>query len=288
MTNESVSAELLADYGILSMKPGRKSLQSSTIERLFNRAHLKINVDYIIRPRLGSNSRGAPKNIYYLTPNAFKIWLISSENENKYRDYLFLEKCVHYYNMGQINNLEEELRVSNECIIEQKEVIVEKESTIDRLERLMHKQTEEYNKLMIKLDIQHEEHKSQMNTLQSTLDKIVKKLDDRALPPSKEELTEKFVLMKKGLNVFYVIRTQHRRLAKAVTGKEKLGYSKVQDLIESESIPNSIYLWNVIKEILVKERKIACKYNEITLKDFSEFDLADMIKQVFDSRKCIE
>jgi hypothetical protein len=69
------------------------------------------------------------------------------------------------------------------------------------------------------MDRQHEESKQQMDSMQNTLDKIVKKLDDRAVPPSDNELTERFVLMKRNNNIFYVIRTQERRLAKAINKK---------------------------------------------------------------------
>jgi hypothetical protein len=91
--------------------------------------------------------------------------------------------------------------------------------------------------------------------------------------------------MKKNDNTFYVIRSQERRMYKAIQEKEKLGYTKVSDLLESELIPNSIYLWNCIRDELVKERKIKCKYNEIILHNISEYELVDIIKQVFDSRK---
>lgn len=91
--NESVSAELLATYGVLKIKESRKTLDGKDIDRVFKRCYLKENIDYQCRqlPALG-NKGGKPKNMYYLTPKAFKICLISSENETKYRDYyLFLE-----------------------------------------------------------------------------------------------------------------------------------------------------------------------------------------------------
>lgn len=75
-----------------------------------------------------------------------------------------------------------------------------------------------------------------MTNIQSTLDKIVNKLDDRAIPPTKEELTERFILMKKDTNLFYVIS--------AVIEKEEIGV-KLQDLIESELIPNITYICGI-------------------------------------------
>jgi hypothetical protein len=177
--------------------------------------------------------------------------------------------------------MKEELININEYAAEQEEIVIEKETTISDLKNMM-------NELMKKMDIQIGQlilQREEMSDMKCTLNKIVKKLDDRAIPPSDDELTERFVLMKKNDNTFYVIRSQERRMYKAIIEKEKLGYIKVSDLLESELIPNSIYLWNCIRDELVKERKIRCKYNEITLNNISEYELIDIIKQVFDSRK---
>jgi hypothetical protein len=295
--NESISAELLAIYGVLSIKPDRKSLHSVTLKNLFKRCHLIENIDYSLRPQLWPQSRGLKyKDVYYLTPKAFKICLISSENETKYRDYyLFLEECIHYYNIGQINNMKEKIEILeednnnvSEYVLEQENIIIKKDDeifdlryTMNELLKEMKIQNNKLNEQNNKLDKQSEE----MTIMQCTLNKIVKKLDDRAIPPSDDELTERFVLMKKNDNTFYVIRSQERRMYKAIQEKEKLGYKKIDDLLESETIPNSMYLWNCIRDELVKERKIKCKYNEIMLSSITELELVDIIKQVFDSRK---
>jgi hypothetical protein len=104
----------------------------------------------------------------------------------------------------------------------------------------------------------------------------------RSLPSTSEELTERFVLMKKD-SEFYVIRSQVRNIGKVIKNKKRLGYSKIEDL-ESECIPNSTYLWNVIKEELIKDNKIKCKYNSFELNNLTEPDLVDMIIRVFKSR----
>jgi hypothetical protein len=286
-TNELVSAELLAKYGVLSIKSNRNSLDGNDIKKLFTRCHLIENVDYSIRRQLAANSRGAPKNNYILSPKAFKICLISSENENRYRDYfLFLEECIHYYNKGQLSTL----RLENDTIkVENSVIITERNSLSDRLDQLMARMDIQTAQLTVQnqqLTVQTEQltvQNQQMSVMQGTLDKIVKKLDDRAVPPSDSELTERFVLMKKN-SIFYVIRSQERGLQKAIKKQERLGFSKVDDLLESELIPNSMYLWNCIKEELVKERKISTRYNKVVLISISESDLLDIIKQVFKSR----
>jgi hypothetical protein len=303
-TSSLVSAELLAKYGVLSIKPGRITLQSSTIKRMINKCHLVENVDYSFRPQLGSKSRGAPKDHYMLTPKAFKICLISSENENKYRDYfLFLEECIHYYNSGQTLALKQENTILKSTIVEKETTIVEKETTIIEKDDVITLLRRDMQNMMARMDtereernIQHVESTKQMSAMQSTLNKIVKKLDDREIPPSDSELTERFVLMKKD-DIFYVIRSQERRIQKAIKERERLGFTKVADLLDSElildcayaqSLPNSIYLWNCIREVLVKENKISTRYNEFQLVSISEFDLIEMIKGVFNSRNDIK
>jgi hypothetical protein len=269
------------------LKPDRKTLHSATLKRLFKRCHLIEDIDYIVRPQVGPNSKGgAPKDVYYITPKAFKICLISSENETKYRDYyLFLEECIYYYNIGQINSMKEKIDILKEDIEFMNEDLQYVEQERDTLEDKFDKLMNELKLQREEMRIQNEESKQQMSIMQCTLDKIVKKLDDRAIPPSDNELTERFVLMKKNDNIFYVIRSQERRMYKAILEKEKLGYKKIDDLLESETIPNSMYLWNCIRDELVREKKIKCKYNEIILSSISEHDLIDIIKQVFDSRK---
>jgi hypothetical protein len=304
-----VSAELLADYGVLSIKSGRLSLDGSDIKKLFTTCHLVENIDYQCRQLAALGNRGGkPKDVYTLTPKAFKICLISSKNENRYRDYfLFLEECIHYYNKGQTSALKQENTMLKSTIIEKDDSIsqmrLDMQNMIARMDReheqreaervIREHEREERNRQHAELLSEHAESKEQMSAMQCTLDKIVKKLDDRAIPPSDSELTERFVLMKKN-NIFYVIRSQERRIGKAIKERERLGFVKVADLFESEllldcayaqSLPNSIYLWNVIKEQLVKEKKIETKYNKVKLVSITESELLNIIKRVFSSRK---
>lgn len=146
------------------------------------------------------------------------------------------------------------------------------------------------DKLMAKMDRQSEEMKvqsGQLTDLQITVNKIANKLDTCAHIPTDDEFADRFVLMKKNIksSEYYVIRSQERSINKIINEKTKIGYMKIPDLIKSETIPNSIYLWNTIKDVLVKEHQIVCKYNDIMLNNITESDFIMMIKQVFDSRK---
>lgn len=63
----------------------------------------------------------------YVLP-AFKICLVSSEKETRYRDYyLFLEECIHYYaTLGKLtqwsilDEMRDEIEITDNYAVEQK------------------------------------------------------------------------------------------------------------------------------------------------------------------------
>ena len=306
-----VEQDKLVKYGILSLFENGQP-KASDILRLMNQYGLAENVDYLMAQRCAIKfgtygGHRKPTIEYTMTPKTFFLCLIRSKNSSEYAMYYFhVLEIYDYYEQyftqmykENIEDLKNDLHSTNE---ELSEVEKDRDSLEDKLDKLMakmdkqtlelQKQNEELQTQTLELQnqtqemkIQHEESKQQMGAMQDTLNKIVKKLDDRAVPPPDDELTERFALMKKNDNTFYVIRSQERRIRKAIKEKEKLGYSKVPDLLESESIPNSMYLWNCIKVILKTENKIYCFRNEVTLKNISEVDLIQVINQVFDSRR---
>lgn len=144
--------------------------------------------------------------------------------------------------------------------------------------RKLDKQHEDCLAMMVKMDKQSE----QLTDLQVTVNKISKKLDTCAHIPTISELEDRFVLMKSG-SVYYVIRRQERSLYKAIEVKLNKGYTRVPG-IDSETIPNSVYLWNAIKDILVKEKKISTHGNTFKL-NISESDFIDIVRSTFDQRK---
>jgi hypothetical protein len=270
-----VEQNKLVKYGILSpLKNGQP--KCNNVLRLINQYNLIDNVDYHrlnVEPMVKSGTKHSIE--YKMTPKTFFLCLTRSKNSCDYAIYYFhVLEIYDYYETYFTKMYKQQIKQLKIYTSEQDNIIMEKEDTISRIER-MHKE------MIAKMDKQSEK----MDVMQGTLDKIVKKLDDRAIPPSDDELTERFALMKKDPNTYYVIRSQERRMSKAIMEKEKLGYFKIPDLLESELIPNSIYLWNCIRDELIKERKIKCKYNEIILSSISEEDLIHVIKQVFNSRK---
>lgn len=233
-----------------------------------------LNVEQMVRRSQGG---GRQPNKYILTPKAFFLCLVRSKNSCEYAKYYFhVLELYDYYECYYTAMYKQENA-------ELKKEIVSKTDKIDEL--LIELRTQR-----VKSEKEHEEFKAMMSVqntkldvLQFTVDKITKKLDTCAHIPTEDELSDRFVIMKKD-DQYYVIRSQERRINKAVKEQESKGFTKVNELIESETIPNSVYLWNAIKTELVKDRKITSKYNSFTL-NMSESDLITIIKEIFNSRK---
>ena len=152
------------------------------------------------------------------------------------------------------------------------------------------KQMNEQTKDTKQLKIQNKKQMSKLNKqseqlteLQITVGKISSKLDSCAHMPDNNELSDRFVVMKSEED-YYVIRAQDRNIYNAIKRQEDKGYKRISDLIESETIPNSIYLWNTIKDELIKENKIKTFRNTFKLQ-IPESDFITIVKSIFDQRK---
>jgi hypothetical protein len=229
----------------------------------------------LIRSPKGPNSkksiRGPKQKIFYIIhPNAF-IRMLSRANQDKHSKYIaFIIECNIGYN--SYTSLYKER--------EYKKTIEIKDDSINQLR--IEIQQQHLNITML-LQNQHEEHTNQINKLQSSIDKITTTLKERAIPPDDLDLCGKFIIMCKD-DIFYDIRSQELTLNKIIKKKERDGFVKVDGLIESETIPNSIYLWNIIKDHLKKSKKIVSRYNSFTLQDINKDDLIELIKIIFDRR----
>ena len=274
--------KMLVKYGIVSLKSG-----TSDIKRLIEQYEFD-DEDYLLRNVAEQVKSGTKyRKEYYFHPDSFKLCLIRSLNTKKYaRYYILLEKCIKYYNDYQIllnKKYNIELQEKN---MELNKKIKTKDKKIDNLEKKINLMLMSNKKMMQKMDkqaVKMDKQSEQLSELQITVNKISKKLDDCAHMPTNDELSDRFVVMKSSED-YYVIRAQERNISNAIKRQEDKGYVKVNDLIESKTIPNSIYLWNSIKDELIKEKKIETFRNTFTLK-ISEKDFITIVKSIFDKRK---
>jgi hypothetical protein len=279
-----INSEYLARYNLITIRKDRNYINIADIKRLIESLELIENIDYEVRvqartqnenidyelrreqaPQLEKDNITRSKTLhqYWFTPNAFKKCLMCSiKKENiKYKTYyIFLEECIYYYNKQQMIN---------------------KSTEIERLIQELHEQT-------IVIKQQTEEIKQQteeIKTLNKTVEKVLEKMKDRAVPPTAKQLEERFIIMKnKSKDEYYVIRCQLKTVQKSIKIKQNDGYKPLDDIIESITIPNSVYLWNLIKEQLKENRQINTFRNTFMLSNITEEEFIEIIKEIFNQR----
>ena len=175
-------------------------------------------------------------------------------------------------------------------LLEKDKKLMEKENEnlslmnkMDLMLKKMDEQTKQMKEETRELKEQNNKQMDKLSELQITVNKISNKLDSCAHMPDNNELSDRFVVMKSDVD-YYVIRAQDRNIYNAIKRQEDKGYKRIKDLIESESIPNSIYLWNTIKDELIKEKKIKTFRNTFNL-NIPESDFITIVKSIFDQRK---
>lgn len=175
-------------------------------------------------------------------------------------------------------------------LLENEKKLIKKEqenlSLIEKMDLMLKKMDEQAKKMeneTRELKEQNNKQIEKLSELQITVNKISSKLDNCAHMPDNNELSDRFIVMKSNVD-YYVIRAQDRNIFNAIKRQENKGYEKIKDLIEFESIPNSIYLWNAIKDELIKENKIETHRNTFKL-NIPESDFITIVKSIFDQRR---
>lgn len=156
-----VSQEMLRKYGVLN-----NIETSGTIKRILEQNNLEKDKDYqlynVVQPLKGtSGGATSGKNVYTLTPNAFKLCLIRSKNSKTYaKYYLFIEQVVHYYSKYQ-HNYDTKILEQKDCkinkLIEQNNELLERTKHIekqnDKLNATVDDNQLEISKLHNKIDV---------------------------------------------------------------------------------------------------------------------------------------
>lgn len=204
---------------------------------------------------------------YKLTPKTFFLCLIRSKNSYKYAEYYFhvLEMYDYYEDYFASLYKQKNIKLKQENILLSKKIDI----------------------LLEKMDLQNnkmDKQSEQLSELQITVNNILNRLDGYVNMEYNDELADRFVVMKSEVNYYIIVRALYKNIYGAIWKYEGKGYKKVNDLIESESIPNSIYLWNTIRDELIKEQKIRTHRNSFTLK-ISEQDFIKIVKSIFDQCK---
>ena len=317
-----VDQEKLGEYNIVTLRDSNGKSQIGNILKLLDQYNRIEGKDYLRLNIEKGSFKSVERHYaieYKLTPKTFFLCLIRSKKSYEFAEYYsHVLEIYDYYeeyftSMYKQENMElkvenvkkehENISMSTRIDIllkrmdEQTKKMDEQTKQMDEQTKQMieqNKKTDEENKKredenkkrdkqnddqMKKLDRQSE----QLSELQVTVNKISNKLDSCAHMPDNNELSDRFVVMKSAED-YYVIRAQDRNIYNAIKRQEDKGYKRISDLIESETIPNSIYLWNTIKDELIKEKKIKTFRNTFKL-DIPECDFIKIVKTIFDQRK---
>jgi hypothetical protein len=262
------------------------------ILRILNQYDFKENTDYFLQPDVRSKDNPkTARTLCVITPYAFKTCLIGSKNENKFRKYyLFLEKCIHFYNKKQVKRLQD--------------IILEKDDSINKLSKEISEIKEINIQQTAKIDELLNYSKDTQDDLHTILDFTIEQVEqtetmkmsisDRInVPPNNYDI-EQLVIFEKDSQLYVVRGTKTYVSAKCrqLCGK---ALTKLTDSIKHKEdgydytylryykdVPNARHLFRVIKQQL--GNKIKTKTNTIILEDISIDDILNRIQDIFDQR----
>jgi hypothetical protein len=285
-----VQQEKLKEYGVLT-----NIETSGTIKRSLGSLKLTEGVEYLLTVPSGTVKRetrggfNGNKKTYSLTPQAFKLALIRSHNENKYaKYYLLLEKIFFSYQEYQVL-YKDKLLSDKDCKINNMS------NKIDQQTSTIENQTNKINVLLNKNEKQSEEIKELLKYAKDTNETVhnLNEKIDSLLTLVKEFLTSQ-------ISMLYTFSEQLKNtkiLVVYVTEKDDnislaLRYAQICDI--SKSIKNTEEIKPTKANPNPGKRNItdfsvigAVPENMITvqsvLKDFSGFDKKS--KTLFDIKK---
>ena len=267
----------LKEYGVVA------SLErSNDIKKCLDKNFLVEGKDYRLRHKAQPVPQGgfSTKNVYTLTPKAFKMCLIRSKNiENqKYANYyLALEDAIVYYNEYQlalsqryILIMENRVQMSEEGLTMLKHELEENRRKSEEEKQLADERyhqdkarQEQINNIL--LERYNQEH-LQKEQVEAHVQEIV---PDRVMRPDDGEKCGSFVLMKIDEDKFYAIRCQ-KRCAKQAIKKLETKYPGAEVWMCIDYHPNPVKFWNVIKKriafISVRRNMLTLDGSEVALR----------------------
>jgi len=250
----------LQEYGVLTNITKSNNIKKS-LERLF----LIENEDYLLLQVEQQDSKkkhgGNNAKEYKLTPYAFKLCLIRSQNSKEYaKYYLLLEQVFKNYQEYQIMYQQILLSGKDKKLDEMKATIDKQSSQIDELLNYGKQTTEKLNEIHEQnedLKEQNEDIKNQNDDLKDTMDDIkdaFKDTADRSVPkPNEEHDRHEFILL------------QHKELTnrfKFIRGIQKYNESKIAskyseyNIIKRDFNANPIQLFKQFKESMKEHYKL--------------------------------
>ena len=268
-TDFCIKHSSLIRYGVVNQN------DSSKIKTCMDRNDLIDGVDYQLTQvsELRLQGGSSIKNVYTLTPMAFKMCLIRSKNTRRHvRYYLLLEQCVHYHNMYQLQLSHENNIILEKKCAEYEDIISGNKRLMASLEENQKEQTAQISMILNHLRLAEEEK----NHVDAHVQEIV---PDRVIRPEDGDKCGSFVLMKIDDDKFYAIRCQKKAVNKSIKAVETK-HPGADMWMHINYHPNPVKFWNVIKKRITF---VSIKRNTMTLNG-SEVALRAAIQELENER----
>ena len=278
-TNECIIPHMMLEkYGVLKIK-GEKQEDTTTVKRLLEKQlklpeNLYLNDKVVVQVPSGKKY----KNEYLLSPYAFKLCLMRSQNTRKYANYfLVLEECVKYFNDF---HLERNLvyRVSLKKLVKQKDKTIQrKECKIDELKEMM-----------VRMDKKLEYTNSQLLEISKDLKTVISKVSEFNVSSRKQKaLSEVIGICKEptldnGYESYHIVRCQNKNYDKLIKDKKDKYNAKELFRIDTN---NSALCWHSMKQYFESNKRFitdaySFKYKGLMDEDRLQEMLNDSVKNI--------
>ena len=278
-TNECIIPHMMLEkYGVLKIK-GEKQEDTTTVKRLLEKQlklpeNLYLNDKVVVQVPSGKKY----KNEYLLSPYAFKLCLMRSQNTRKYANYfLLLEECVKYFNDF---HLERNL-MYRVCL---KRLVKQKDKTIQRKECKI----DELKEMMVRMDKKLEYTNSQLLEISKDLKTVISKVSEFNVSSRKQKaLSEVIGICKEptldnGYESYHIVRCQNKNYDKLIKDKKDKYNAKELFRIDTN---NSALCWHSMKQYFESNKRFitdaySFKYKGLMDEDRLQEMLNDSVKNI--------
>ena len=293
-TNECIIPHMMLEkYGVLTIVDKKTNKENTEkAKRLLKQLNLFDNLYKVtnIGDQLPSGKKY--KNEYLLSPYAFKLCLMRSQNTRKYANYfLLLEECVKYFNDF---HLERNLmyRVSLKRLVKQKDkTIQQKECKIDELKEIMVRmdiRNERMEKSNLEMKKTVEDTNAQLLEISKDLKTVISKVSEFNVSSRKQKaLSEVMGICKEptlnnGYESYHIVRCQNKNYDRLI--KDKKDKYNAQELFRIDT-NNSALCWHSMKQYFESNKRFitdtySFKYRGLMDEDRLQEMLNDSVKTI--------
>ena len=292
-TNECIIPHMMLEkYGVLKITRSNQEHTNEINTLLEKQLKLSDNLYLKRKITLQLPSGKKYKNEYLLSPYAFKICLMRSQNTRKYANYfLLLEECVKYFNDF---HLERNLvyRVSLKKLVKQKDKTIQrKECKIDELNETV-KRIEIMNERMEKSNLEMkktvEDINAQLIEISKDLKTVISKVSEFNVSLRKQKALSEVIgickepTLNNGYESYHIVRCQNKKYDRLI--KDKKDKYNAQELFRIDT-NNSALCWHSMKQYFESNKRFitdtySFKYRGLMDEDRLQEMLNDSVKTI--------